>query len=122
MEREQTKEIIKIIKLAFGNKFVVDDPKSLVDTWHRFLKDYEFNMIYNNLELYIKNNQFAPSIADLIKPPKVEMDRYVPTAEETKLYLDEQERIRKQVLNDPKVEEAREKAQLEIRRILGIRR
>ena len=119
MDREQTKTILRRVNAVFNQPFK-DDPKFILDTWHDILKDFEFDTIKTNLDCYIKSgNEFAPKVGQLIKPPKETRDRYVPTVEETKRLLDEQEKIKEQVKNDPKVQEAREKARAEIMKMLG---
>jgi Loader and inhibitor of phage G40P len=121
MEREQTKTIIRKINALYPNAFKGDDLKFIIDTWHDILKDYDFDFVYNNLIAYVKTGaEFPPKAGQLITGPKKETDVYVPDAEETRAYLEEQDRIMKEVANNPKVAEAREKALAEIRKILGI--
>jgi hypothetical protein len=120
VERDETKSIVKLIKESYGNKFSMNDPKATIDAWHLILRDYDFDLILENLKNYITNNSFAPTIADLVKPPKVEAERYIPSVEETKLILDKQEAAIQAALNDPKTKDAKERAKAEIRKILGI--
>ena len=121
MDREQTKTIIRKINALYPNAFKMDDIKFVIDTWHEILKDYEFDFVHNNLIAYVKTGaEFPPKVGQLITQPKKEVDVYVPSAEETRAYLEEQERLIQEVANNPKVAEAREKALAEIRKILGI--
>lgn len=50
------------------------------------LKDYPFQMIYNNLLEHMKRSNFIPSIAELVNKPKEDdiCRPYIPNAEETK--------------------------------------
>lgn len=66
MDREQTKALVKKIKTIYQNKFFIEDPKELVDTWHEILKDYDFNNVMGQLNNYVKFNKFAPSVSELI--------------------------------------------------------
>lgn len=66
MDREQTKAIVKKLRIIYGNKFRIEDAKELVNTWHEVLKDYEFNNVMEQLQDYVKNNCFAPSVSELI--------------------------------------------------------
>ena len=67
MEREEIKEIIKIIKVAYPN-YNPGDLKDTVDVWYMMLKDYTKEEIGIALKTYITNNTsgFAPSISHLI--------------------------------------------------------
>lgn len=67
MERDDIKEIIKIIKVAYPN-YNPGDLKDTVDVWYMMLKEYPKEDIIIALKTYITNNTsgFAPSISHLI--------------------------------------------------------
>lgn len=122
MNKKEVLDVIEAISNLYPGKLKMEDAKGLVIAWHRVLKDFEFNNVMANLDAYAANNKFIPTVADLVKPPKIEIDRYVPTAEETKKYLAEQEQVRREVESNPETAKAREKALEDMRKILGIER
>ena len=67
MERDDIKEIIKIIKVAYPN-YNPGDLKDTVDVWYMMLQDYAKEEIIIALKTYITNNTsgFAPNISHLI--------------------------------------------------------
>ena len=83
MEREQTKQIVKELALLYGNQFNLDDPAFVIDTWHRFLKDYDFDRVYKNMEAHVKASEFAPKVKDLVKDLVVNEKYNIPGREET---------------------------------------
>lgn len=120
------KEVAKVLEniAAYYPSFKVnqDNAISMISTWHRVLKDYEFNNIISNLDIYVLNNKFAPTVADLINPQSEQRDRYIPSVEETRKMLEEERRAAKANADDPDLPEKREKIQAEIRKMLGIKR
>jgi hypothetical protein len=119
MNKKEVVEVLKMVEAYFPGKLKVDDPNAMVAAWHRILKGYEFNNVMANLDTYAANNKFVPTVADLVKPPRAEVDRYVPSAEETIKLLKAQEENKEAVRNDPKVQEAKAKARAEIMKMLG---
>lgn len=115
--RDEVKILFRLISSYYDN-FVVTSEK--IDAWYLMLKDYEFNIIQQNLYEHIKNSSFAPKIKDLLNTRKPEEKaRYIPGVEETQQLLKSYEDKRERVLNDPGVIAAKEAATAEIRRILG---
>lgn len=62
MNREQVKEIFKILAYAYP-KFEVSSEK--IDFWLKYLKDQNPATVMRNTERYVLENKFPPSIADL---------------------------------------------------------
>lgn len=62
MDRNQVKEVFKIIAFAYP-KFEVSSEK--IDFWLRFLGDQDYASVMSKVEYHIKNNVFPPTIADL---------------------------------------------------------
>lgn len=90
-----------------------------IDSWHEFLKDSEFDIVSDNLKNYIKNNRYEPKVSDLLKPAKVERERYIPSVEDTKAIIQKQEEAEQQAQSDPDAEAAKLKARAEINKMLG---
>lgn len=122
MNKKEVAMILESVAAYYpGFKVNSDNAISIISTWHRVLKDYEFNSILENLDQYARNNKFAPSVADLINPsPNESTDRYIPSVEETRRYLEAEEQHARENENNPIVKAAREKAQAEIRKMLGL--
>lgn len=80
MIKKETFAILTEIK-SYWDRFDVKQER--IDKWHEILKDYEFDIIMDNLRLCIKTNRFAPTVADLINVED-RKDRAIPTNEETK--------------------------------------
>lgn len=99
MDREETKKIVRKIKEVYNNKFTINNPKELVDTWHEFLVDYDYDEIMNNLKEHVKSNKFAPAISDLIK--QKEQREAIPSLEETKEMLARLEGYRENATKNP---------------------
>lgn len=62
MNREQVKEVFKILAFAYP-KFDVTSEK--IDFWHKFLIDQDPAVVMKNAERHVMNNQFPPTIAEL---------------------------------------------------------
>lgn len=62
MNRDQVKEVFKIVKSVYPH-FEVNSEK--VDIWARLLKDQDSSVVIRNTERYVTNNKFPPTIADL---------------------------------------------------------
>lgn len=62
MNREQVKEVFKLIKNTYS-QFEVTSEK--INVWTRLLKDQNPAIIMKNTEHYILDNKFPPTIADL---------------------------------------------------------
>lgn len=118
MNKKEVLDLIQEIEACYPGRLKVDDGKALIIAWHRILKDYECTTIMDNLTNYIKFNRFPPTIADLINP-KSEKERYVPSAEETRKYLEERQQLEENNKRDASIQEARKKAREEVNKILG---
>lgn len=68
MNREQTKEVFKIIKSVYPT-FEVSSEK--LDVWSKLLREQDYEAVINNTEGYVLNNKFPPTITD-IREKKVE--------------------------------------------------
>jgi hypothetical protein len=62
MNRDQVKEVFKLIKNAYS-QFEATTEK--VDVWDKLLKDQNVDVIMRNAEQHILTNKFPPVIADL---------------------------------------------------------
>lgn len=116
MNKEQTVGVLKAITTYYPN-FKMDDPKATVTAWHLILQDYEINNVMANLAVYVKNNRFPPSVADLIhvEQPK---DRAIPNYNETKELINKWDSEKANKAS----KETAQKALADIRAILGINR
>lgn len=67
MTREETKKIIIVIASAYPT-FKPNNMSMVVDSWHFFLADYEYNDIAIALKTYVNTSGsgFAPSVDQLI--------------------------------------------------------
>lgn len=67
MEREETKKIIKILKMTYPN-YNSENISETIDIWDMMLKDYDYKDVSLSLKSYIANNTsgFAPSISHII--------------------------------------------------------
>lgn len=54
MTKEETKEILKKIDLTYHTNFLKNS--SYVSEWHKELKNYEFQDVYNKLEEHMRSN------------------------------------------------------------------
>lgn len=115
MNKKDVVEIVKEISTYYGNKFKMDDPKAIIDVWFKILKDYEIDEIMVNLGNYVKNNPFAPSVADLIKVPE-RRDRAVLNQDETNAMMQGWQKGTKATKDQA------DAALSEIRELLGIKR
>lgn len=62
MNREQVKEVFKVLAFAYP-RFEVSAEK--IDYWHKFLSDQDPAAVMKKTEKHVMNNVFPPSIADL---------------------------------------------------------
>ena len=62
MNREQVKEVFKLLKYSYPQFEVTTDK---LDMWTRLLKDQNPATVMKNTERYVLNNKFPPSLADL---------------------------------------------------------
>ena len=62
MDREQVKEIFKLLKYSYPN-FEVNSDK--IDTWTRLLKDQNPAVVMRNTERYVLEQKFPPTISEL---------------------------------------------------------
>ena len=115
MIKKETLEVLSEIH-SYWNHFQVNQER--IDKWHVILIDFEFDVIMANLLDYVKISSYAPTVADLIKLGE-KRDKYVPSAEDTKKYLAERDKLTEKLRNDPDVLEAKKKADEEIARLFG---
>ena len=66
MDRDQTKQIIKIIQKAYPRFIIVDDSFG-VDVWHKSLEDLDYRKAEEAAYNCLKGNEFPPSIAEIRK-------------------------------------------------------
>lgn len=66
MDRDQTKQIIKIIQKAYPRFNIVDDSFG-VDVWHKSLEDLDYRKTEEAAYNCLKGNEFPPSIAEIRK-------------------------------------------------------
>ena len=68
MTREEAKKIIMIIASTYPN-FKPNNMSMIVDSWHFFLADHDYNDIAIALKTYvsISGSEFAPSVSQLIE-------------------------------------------------------
>jgi hypothetical protein len=62
VNREQVKEVFKVLKNVYP-QFEVTSEK--LDIWTKFLKDQNPAVIMRNVERFVLDSKFPPSIADL---------------------------------------------------------
>lgn len=65
MNREQVKEIFKVLAFAYP-KFEVSSEK--VDFWLRFLEDQNPATVMKKVERFVMNNPYPPTISELREP------------------------------------------------------
>ena len=70
MNRDQTKQILKILQQAFPRFEVVNNSFG-VDVWHKSLEDLEYEKVERATYNCIQRNEFLPSIAEIRKAYEV---------------------------------------------------
>jgi hypothetical protein len=119
MNKKQVLTILKTVGEFYNQKPLTEhETLNKVNLWHEILKEYEFDIVYENLKSHIKTSKYPPVIADLITQTE-ERERFIPTAEDTKRLLDEYEQKQKEVAADPKTQEERAKAREKINKMFG---
>jgi hypothetical protein len=101
MNRDQAREIVKIVAVAYPKYFRNDLLTTTVDVWFEALEDARFEDVMKNVKGYLKENKFPPSIAD-VRPTK--QLNGVMSAEQTKVYLDKLEREREEMAQGEKLD------------------
>lgn len=66
MDRDQTKQILKILQQAFPRFEIVNNSFG-VDVWHKSLEDLEYEKVERATYNCIQRNEFPPSIAEIRK-------------------------------------------------------
>ena len=66
MDRDQTKQILKIVQQAYPRFEVVNNSFG-VDVWHKSLEDLEYDKAEKATYNCIRKNEFPPSIAEIRK-------------------------------------------------------
>lgn len=98
MRKEDTLEVLKTISDYFPN---FSFEQRTFDSWHRVLKDKEFDTIIDNLAVYVEMNRFPPSLSDLLEVEPLR-GRGVKTAAETLEMLQQQEKEKPKKPIDPR--------------------
>jgi hypothetical protein len=84
VEREDAKTIVRKLITVYGQSFLKgEDIKFFIDSWHDFLKDYDFDRVTQNLNEHVKNSEFAPKVKDLVKGLVMNEQYNIPNREET---------------------------------------
>jgi hypothetical protein len=80
----ETATIIEKIYFLYPS-FVKDESKlrSIIETWHEILKDYDFDRVSKNLITHSVNSDFLPKPKDLVKGLVVNEKYNIPNREET---------------------------------------
>lgn len=84
MNISQTATIIEKIYFIYPN-FVKDESKlrSIIETWHEILKDYDFDRVSKNLVTHSVNSDYFPKPKDLVKGLVMNEQYNIPDREET---------------------------------------
>lgn len=93
MKKQQTYEVLTTIVEYYRGFLDLTDTAAVqrkMDTWHRVLKDKEFDTIIENLTNYVEVNKFPPSLSDLLEVEPLR-GRGVKTAAETLEMLQQHE-------------------------------
>jgi Loader and inhibitor of phage G40P. len=67
MTREQTKKMILYLHMAYRDFCGDKDLTSVVNIWHDAFKDYDVKIVEIAAKNYVKTNEFAPTIAGIMK-------------------------------------------------------
>ena len=67
MTREQTKKMILYLHMAYRDFCGDKDLTSVVNIWHDAFKDYDVKVVEIAAKNYVKTNEFAPTIAGVMK-------------------------------------------------------
>lgn len=67
MTREETKKMILYLHMAYRDFCGDKDLTSVVNIWHDAFKDYDVKVVEIAAKNYVKTNEFAPTIAGVIK-------------------------------------------------------
>ena len=67
MTREQTKKMILYLHMAYRDFCGDKDLTSVVNIWHDAFKDYDVKVVEIAAKNYVKTNEFAPTIAGIMK-------------------------------------------------------
>lgn len=62
MERKEVVDLFKFLKNIYPN-FEVDSGKA--DTWHRLMKDMDFERVMVKAEQHVQANKFPPTVAEI---------------------------------------------------------
>ena len=67
MEKMKLEESVQVMKTIthFYSHFNVTE--AMVKDWHFILKNYEFEMVMENLRQHVIESKFIPTVADLVK-------------------------------------------------------
>lgn len=67
MNKLETKKVLASIDLLYSN-FEVKDTEVMAETWHKYLKDYDYSDVSAAIEEYIKSSSspFAPNVSQII--------------------------------------------------------
>lgn len=104
MEREDAKKVFKRIAASYPN-WKVD--KYIAEVWIEELQEADAEHVWANTKEHIKNNRFAPTIAEIVRPNSdIEAAR---TIEQTRERIRQQEEHEKTIAPPPWVVEGIDK-------------
>lgn len=66
MTKEQCKEVLEIIIGAYPNFLMGRDPKIVLNSWHRVLKNSSYEDTLDNVDNWIANEQNPPTLKNII--------------------------------------------------------
>ena len=67
MTREETKRMILYLHMAYRDFCKDRDLTSVIDIWHDAFKEYDVKVMGIAAKNYVKTNEFAPTIAGIMK-------------------------------------------------------
>ena len=67
MTRDETKKMILYLHMAYRDFCGDKDLTSVVNIWHDVFKDYDVKVVEIAAKNYVKTNEFAPTIAGIMK-------------------------------------------------------
>ena len=67
MTRDETKKMILYLHMAYRDFCGDKDLTSVVNIWHDAFKDYDVKVVEIAAKNYVKTNEFAPTIAGVMK-------------------------------------------------------
>ena len=65
MSKQEVKNLLRVIICCYPS-FKPDNMSETVDTWSRMLKDVSYEEADDQLQKYIRNNNYPPNVSNLI--------------------------------------------------------